>query len=882
MTEISPEDEGAFEAHLAARNASSLRLEALLGIVFVPLFGLIDLRVMPEQAGMTLSMRALCVAVAIGLILYYRHGRTSFTRHSSNLAFGFTQLVAASISIMCWLHDGLESPYYSGLSLLVISVGFLFVWPLARSATFYLLTYAFYMLPLATGWLSIEDPEAVLTNQAFLLSIMVVTAISQEFRFELERSDFMARRGVQRARGELEVALEKLKALDQAKNEFFGNLTHELRTPMTMILSPIEVMLRSEELSESQGTTLMLVRRNALQLLKLINDLLDLSKVEERFLRLRIDETDPVEMIREIIEYSAPLAARKEIEIEFACDEAVPPLHIDSEKLERAVVNLLSNALKFTGVGGTVAVEVRRHGDEVQLVIADSGIGIAPEKHAEIFERFSQADASTTRRYGGTGIGLAFAKSIVDLHGGRITLESELGQGSTFTIHLKVGAEHYAEDVLDRRQRDRGATEGKRSEDRGPREWSKEIAGRRDYRFLDIAAVTERRLVTRGDDTGKESKVLVVEDQVSILQFVHSQLSQHYSVYVASNGRQGLELAKRENPDLLITDYMMPEMDGVELVTAVRSDTNLSSMPIVMLTAKSGIEDRLAGRGAGADAYLAKPFEMVELLAVVDRLLQRKREQKTEVRTARVKSLELISAGLAHEIHNPLSFVKNAHFVISERARRVLDTVAEAGELSEETVTKLAKATQRIEKMLDVSDRGIARIEHVVSLVRSYAREGYPDAGTPLAFDPLVKDVIRTAVETPEGVTLDLDLDAAGTEVNGLREELSQVVRNLVQNALDAVARQPDGHVLVASSVSEGHVVLEVTDNGPGIPQDEPERIFTPFFSTKPTSDGMGLGLAIVHQIVLVYRGSVTAQNLPDGGAQFRARLPVVTVDGGG
>ena len=879
MTEISPEDEGAFQAHLAARNASSLRLEAWLGIVFVPLFWLIDLSVMPEHAGTTLVIRGLCVAVAVLLLIYHRAARESFTRQSSNFAFAFTQLVAASISVMCWLHGGLESAYYAGLSLLVISVGFLFVWPWRRSAAFYLLTYAFYMLPLVTGALSIESPETVLTNQAFLLSIMVVTAVSQQFRFDLERSDFMARRSVHRARAELEVALEKLKKLDQAKNEFFGNLTHELRTPMTMILSPIEVMLDAGELSEAQSATLTLARRNALKLLKLINDLLDLSKLEERFLRLRLGSTDPVSMVQEIVDYSVDLAARKEIDVVLDADLEVPALDIDAEKIERVVVNLLSNALKFTGVGGTVRLGVRADGDAVLISVTDSGIGIAKHKQDEIFERFSQADASTTRKYGGTGIGLAFAKSIVDLHGGRISVESELGSGSTFTIHLKVGRDHYSPEVLDRRQRDKAAGAVRRSEDRGPSEWSREIIGRRDYRYQEIAEATERRLVTRGDDAGKTSKLLVVEDNVQLLQFIHSQLAEHHAVYVAPNGRKGLEIARREKPDLVITDYMMPEMDGVELVTSIRTDEELSATPIVMLTAKNGIEDRLAGRGAGADAYLAKPFDMAELLVVVGRLLDRKRERKAEVRTAKVKSLELISAGLAHEIHNPLSYVKNAHYIINEGALKILEAIDSDDTVSSELAAQLAKPVRRIEKMLDASDNGIERIEHIVSLIRTYAREGYPENGSPIRFDRLVEDVVRTAIAVPDGVTLDLDLDAVGACVNGLREELSQIVRNLVQNAVEAAsdgAGEPDApHVLAATAVVDGRLVFEVTDNGPGIPDDALDNVFTPFFSTKSKTEGMGLGLAIVHQIALTYRGTVTVGNLDEGGAQFRVSLPL-------
>jgi signal transduction histidine kinase len=610
------------------------------------------------------------------------------------------------------------------------------------------------------------------------------------------------------------------------------------------------------------------VRNNALKLLKLINNLLDLAKIEEKFLKLHARNVDIAAQLQEIIEHARPLAARKQITVQLVVSGSPSNLWVDPEKFERVVVNLISNALKFTEPGGAVTVEVRAGQAGVDIAVSDTGIGIPADKLDAIFERFSQADASTTRRFGGTGIGLAFAKEIMELHGGSISVHSVEGKGSTFTVHLLEGTSHLGHAVL-------GDIEGAESAVAEARDWSTTLVEGTHYRFHDIAEATERRIAERGDDSMKSTKVLVVEDTVELLRFIHLQLQESHAVYLAVNGRQGLELAIREAPDVIVTDYMMPEMDGVTMISELRKDPRTAEIPIIMLTAKNAVEDRLTAHGAGADVYLNKPFSPRELRTIIEKLLEKQGRQVTRVMTAQVKSLEVISAGLAHELHNPLSYIKNSQFVVGENVTRIVEALRNADLPEAERASVVKRAADKLGKMVSVADRGIRRIEDVVQLVRRYAREGYPEDPVPLAFDAAVTDVVElVAPKSDQNVAVSLALDAAGASVLAIPEEMQQVIRNLVQNAIDAVGET--GNVKVSTRlVDRGRSVeLEVTDDGPGIPSDVLPRIFTPFFSTKGPGKGMGVGLAIALQVVQKAGGMIDARNNPGKGATFLVRLP--------
>jgi signal transduction histidine kinase len=666
----------------------------------------------------------------------------------------------------------------------------------------------------------------------------------------------------------------KFAQINQFQRQFFANITHELRTPLTMIFAPLESMLRGDHgpLTPMQRSYLEASLRNAVRLLKLINDLLDLAKLEEGFLRLRVEPMDLRSLIEEIVSYSRPLAARKGLSLDLVVKNAPRELYADGEKLERVFVNLLSNALKFTDAG-TVTITLDAQGGEARVAVEDTGIGIPPEQMRQLFQRFSQGDASITRRYGGTGIGLAYAKEIVELHGGRVAVDSTLGKGSRFTVVLKEGAGSIPEQVRDRRTATEANPELKRSEDQEPREWTRRLQRQKEYRFSEIGDVTERRLVERGSPPPRSIRVMLVEDNADILELINLQLRERYDVYVARNGREGLELAQRERPDVIVTDFMMPEMDGVTMLRALRDDERTRDIPAIVLTAKNQLDDRLLAREAGADIYLSKPFSPRELEAAILRLLEKQGRHVEHLIRAHVQGLEIVSAGLAHELQNPLNFIKNAHALIAENLEKVREALAGIEGRDPERTVRIDQAKQRIDRMVESAGRGIRRIEGVVALVRRYAREGYPSEPSDVSLDAAVAEVADLVAPKDLGCRVALDLRAGRHTVRCIAEELNQVIRGLLENAVDAAG--PDGRVTVRTRAEAHQVILEISDNGPGIARESIPKIFSPFFTTKDGA-GRGLGLAVVQTIVSRAGGSIEVSSVPHVETTFRVGFPAV------
>jgi signal transduction histidine kinase len=676
------------------------------------------------------------------------------------------------------------------------------------------------------------------------------------------------------------VANERARVQEQndVQRKFFANITHELRTPLTMILAPLESMLAQDfgPLTSTQRAYLQANQRNALRLLRLINDLLDLAKKQEGFLKLRPERSDLRALLEEVVGYSRPLAARKKVGLELVVNGIPQDLYVDLERIERVLVNLVSNALKFTSEGG-VTITLDCKDGEVQVAVADTGIGIAPEALTKVFERFQQADGSVTRRFGGTGLGLAYAKEIVELHGGRLSVDSTPGKGSRFTVHLWEGADRIPDSVRDRRVGPSSdpPPELRRMEDQEPREWAQHLQKKDEYRFSEIADVTERRLVTRGAPEPLAVRVLVVEDHADILELVNLQLRDRYSVFVAQDGRAGLELARQEHPDLIITDYMMPEMDGLSMVKELRADPKFGETSIIMLTAKNQLEDRLAVRDAGVDIFLAKPFSPRELDAAVRQLLERRGRHVNNLMRAHAEGLEIVSGGLAHEIQNPLNFIKGAQHMIFEQVAKIREQIAGAALTDQTRVAAVERAKQRIERLVQSATEGVSRIEGVVALMRRYAREGYPKEETEVVFDTAVKEVAQlVAPPIDSECELELDLQAADGQVRLVPEEFNQVVRSLVQNAMEAVPTK--GKVWVRTRGEGSQLVLEVTDNGPGIPADQVTKIFSPFFTTK-SGNGRGLGLSIAQLAVSRAGGSIEVASVSNVETTFRVRLPAAT-----
>lgn len=390
--------------------------------------------------------------------------------------------------------------------------------------------------------------------------------------------------------------------LSEAKLRFFTDISHELRTPLTLVVSPIEEVLTHESgLSSTSRTHLELARKNVNRMLKLVNQLLDFRKIQSRKMKLVVEEVEVVGFLERVCDNFRPLA--QEHAMTFRFEHAMPALRawIDSDKLEKICYNLLSNAFKYTEDGGTVVLALTEDDKAFDISVRDTGIGISPEKKDRLFERFETL-VSRSWSQPSSGIGLSLVKELVELHHGTIGVQSVLGQGSVFTVHLLKGKAHLEKD-----------TQVEFVLDDSSSEESDEVLNSSEA--LDDEPEAEEVM-----------SVLVVEDNDELRSFLNSILAEHYKVYLAANGREGLELVRAQSPDLIVSDVMMPVMDGLEMVKLIKADPAYCHIPIILLTAKSSLEDRIAGVEQGVDDYITKPFSASYLKAKIQNLLDKRRQ----------------------------------------------------------------------------------------------------------------------------------------------------------------------------------------------------------------------------------------------------------------
>jgi signal transduction histidine kinase len=845
--------EGQWRHWLVERNRRGLRIAALVVILLSPGFALLDwMTGPPDQFWVLLTTRILMVLVS-GFALAVL-GTQFFFRNADFLTGAYTVLLASSISAMTTVLGGLSSPYYAGLCLVIIGTGLLFIWPAAVVIRTDLAIVASFVVPnlvLSHGHVSAE----AIGNLVFLISTGGVRDIGQSIAYASQREQLLNQVNLERTKQSLEAAHEQLKALDSFKSQLFANITHEFKTPLAMVLAPLEMILQGEmgELSATQKATFQSMFRSGLKLLKMIGDLLDLSKLEESKLLLQVSEHELVEYLRGLTAQVQPLALRKGIELTFTADAERCPVFCDLYRIERVFLNLLSNATKFTPPGGHVLVKLRDLGGVVQVLVQDDGPGFPPEKAQQIFQRFFLVVMGGTRRYGGTGIGLALA------------IWAESSSGARFTVELPTDKAHFRPEVLAAAGSERSRAEGagERSDDRGLMDFAVQISGRDQFRLLDIAEHTERRITPRDPDEALRPHVaLVVDDTPDVLRLVHMSLRSHFKVLSCSDATKGFELATREQPSVIITDLMMPDVDGLELTRQLRADERTRHIPILMLTARSDLDDKLAGLDTGVNAYLAKPFSPRELLSTARSLVQAQTQTAEILLTQRMDSLEIIAGGLAHEINNPLNYLKNALTRIRLDSQIVLAGTAGAD---------LPKLSKRMSDLFDICESGIKRITATVELMSSYSRAGYSRQLRAHDVFAAVRDIISLVLPaTGRGVQVETHFAGDGS-IECVPEELNQVITNLIQNAIEACPEH-GGLVRVQGSGDAVQLTISVKDNGPGVRPEDAPRIFTPFFTTKGPGRGMGLGLTICWRVVQSLGGTLEVK--PGPGAEFVLKVP--------
>ena len=418
-----------------------------------------------------------------------------------------------------------------------------------------------------------------------------------------------------------EVSVEQ--QISDIKLRFFTNISHELRTPLTLIAGPVEQVLKNDKLPADAREQLVVVERNTNRMLRLVNQILDFRKIQNKKMKMQVQRVDIVPFVRKVMENFEAVAEEHRIDFLFQTEKEHLYLWVDADKLEKIVFNLLSNAFKYTPNGKMITMFIREDEKTVSIGVQDQGIGIAENKKKSLFVRFENLVDKNLFNQASTGIGLSLVKELVEMHKATISVDSHLGEGSCFKVDFLKGKEHYdkeAEFILE--DADAPARMGQ----------VVDIANSSIQSETLVSDDSEKIDDVYGEEFAKEENskelMLLVEDNQELREFLRSIFSPMYRVVEAADGKEGASKALKYLPDIIISDVMMPEKDGIEMTRELRADMTTSHIPIILLTAKTTIESKLEGLEYGADDYITKPFSATYLQARVENLLmQRKKLQ---------------------------------------------------------------------------------------------------------------------------------------------------------------------------------------------------------------------------------------------------------------
>jgi signal transduction histidine kinase len=682
-----------------------------------------------------------------------------------------------------------------------------------------------------------------------------------------------------RLQAKLVRAKEAAEQASRAKSHFLANVSHELRTPLTLILSPLEQLSGGQLPPDDWRSQIALVRRNALHLLSRVNELLDFSKAEAGKFKLHPEEVAIGPLLASLVEDARSVAQAKDCRLSCDVGTDLDKIYTDRRHFETIALNYLSNALKFTPQGGDIRLQARRvNDDQFEFRVSDTGAGIPTGQQGQLFQRFSQLDNSATRHHGGTGIGLALVRQLAELLGGEAGVSSEgANKGASFYVRLPCKCSHQSEP-------------GQQQEHQIPIDMQLRRA-----KLAELAPESRPLTARQSAKPGQDERILVVDDNADMRGYIAQLLAPSYQVVTAGDGEQALGVLENQAIDLVLSDVMMPRLDGFDLTARLKQSPQLAHLPVILVTARGGSAASVEGLAAGADDYIAKPFSADELLARVAAALRMAKTQQALRQAERSAGSALMAATLLHNLGNILNGVTVPLSIINEKLQsNAFARLPELIGLLEQHKTQLPQAVQGVpeylqlmaqeqectRRVIDEEMAGLsANLEQAVQIIRRHQEA--TARGNQLAMEAIAADVLmEKALELVggnqqlQGIEIHREYGFKGLMTTDPHLVL-QVLVNLIVNAAQAITQlKPEAPWLRLETHLQGEEIsLVVADNGEGIIPANLEQLFDQHFTTRAEGHGFGLhtGALWIKQL----GGTLSARSAGVGqGATFIITLP--------
>jgi signal transduction histidine kinase len=665
---------------------------------------------------------------------------------------------------------------------------------------------------------------------------------------------------------------EALAEIDRAKTAFFSNVSHEFRTPLTLMLGPLQDLLARSQthLSPTAKEQLDLVSRNGARLLRLVNTLLDFSRLEAGRVHAVYLATDLAGFTSELASVFRSATEKAGLRLIVDCSDLGEPVFVDRDMWEKVVLNLISNAFKFT-FEGEIAVSVHRVDNMAELRVRDTGVGIPAEAIPKLFERFNRVPNMPSRTHEGSGIGLALVHELVKLHGGSVRAESIVGQGSAFVVTIPFGQSNVTSGQMGGSRSLSSTAVGAKPFVEEALRWLPDSAAGSD----EIFPVHDELLPVPcppGSQAVVRPRILVADDNSDMRKYLSRLLSEQYEVETVADGQSALHAAHKNVPDLIVSDVMMPILDGYGLLKALRGDEQTRTIPVILLSARAGEESRVEGVRAGADDYLTKPFSARELLARISGRLEIARLQRD-----RETQLKISQAELEQMVQERTQELVKASDELRELSARILQAQDEerrriARELHDGAGQLLAALGMEASNLAGEGDRLSARAALSLSNIESFIAQMTQDIRTMshLLYPPLLDEVGLESALTEyvngfadrSGIQVSLDLPAA---IERLDRDYELSLFRIIQECLTNIHRHSGSKTASIRIVrDDGALVLEVRDEGRGMP---PERL------SEIQSRGSGVGIRGMRERALQLSGTMSIES--DGsGTRMRVMIP--------